>query len=95
MPPWLLDGAWRRPLPRARPPAAENCVNTGSRRFTQVAPYVKRQQSGLTQVSDKRRQAASSMAKAAVSALTWGSIPTLLMSWVTVPSTSASTQAAR
>ena len=35
------------------------------------------------------------MASAAVSALTCGSMPTLLISCVTVPSTSASTQAAR
>ena len=42
-----------------------------------------------------KSQAASSMARAAVSALTWGSMPTLLISCVTVPSTSASTQAAR
>jgi hypothetical protein len=40
-------------------------------------------------------QAASSMASAAVSAFTCGSMPTLLISCVTVPSTSASTQAAR
>ena len=40
-------------------------------------------------------QAASSSARAAVSALPWGSTPTLLTNWVTVPSTSASTQAAR
>jgi Dienelactone hydrolase family len=31
---------------------AENWVNPLSLRFTQVAPYVKRQQGGLTQVSD-------------------------------------------
>jgi hypothetical protein len=42
-----------------------------------------------------RRQAASSIASAAVSALPCGSMPTLLISCVTVPSTSASTQAAR
>ena len=42
-----------------------------------------------------RDQAASSMASAAVSASPSGSMPTLLTSWVTVPSTSASTQAAR
>ena len=41
------------------------------------------------------RYAASNIASAAVSALTWGSMPTLLISCVTVPSTSASTQAAR
>ena len=43
----------------------------------------------------QRDQAASSMASAAVSALPCGSMPTLLTRWVTVPSTSASTQAAR
>ena len=50
---------------------------------------------GLMGSPQARGQAASSMASAAVSALPGGSMPTWLTSCVTVPSTSASTQAAR